>query len=386
MLLIAVFLLLTACGSEEGKPELTGFESFLVDVFEPSEAEKVLVMVDLPHDAITDNPLWQERREMAEEWRSGFVSLGQKLGFDVHPLYSYPATGGHSSPLPATGQLDGETVLLDDILADTTIAVAMTEYSATAPLATYTGRLPELRVASMPMVNKGMEQTALAANYGQMAVFCNELYERLDRAESAQLTFSTGHELSVDLRYRQAEIDDGHLPPDKESSRVINLPSGEAYIAPYEGERPGEPSNTHGDVPIPRPGGRFALARLDGNMVTAFVDENRAQLSVTEVLGPEKASRNLAELGLGCNDRAVITGNVLEDEKVMGVHLALGLSEHIGGVTGVDDYSDPASARHEDRVFPFGGKIEVVRLVLEYADGTAEAIIQDGAYSLSSDS
>jgi leucyl aminopeptidase (aminopeptidase T) len=38
----------------------------------------------------------------------------------------------------------------------------------------------------------------------------------------------------------------------------------------------------------------------------------------------------------------VISGNVLEDEKVMGVHLAAGISEHIGGAVGVDDFEDPA--------------------------------------------
>ena len=64
------------------------------------------------------------------------------------------------------------------------------------------------------------------------------------------------------------------------------------------------------------------------------------------------------------------------------VHLASGLSEHIGGAVGVDDYSDPANAAHEDRVLPFGGEVEVVRLILEYEDGSTEAIIEDGAYSI----
>jgi leucyl aminopeptidase (aminopeptidase T) len=37
----------------------------------------------------------------------------------------------------------------------------------------------------------------------------------------------------------------------------------------------------------------------------------------------EKAT-NLAELGVGTNDRATLTGNVLEDQKILGtVHVAL---------------------------------------------------------------
>jgi len=40
--------------------------------------------------------------------------------------------------------------------------------------------------------------------------------------------------------------------------------------------------------------------------------------------------RNIAELGIGCNPKAVITGNILEDEKV-GLHIAYGMSSHLGG-------------------------------------------------------
>jgi hypothetical protein len=87
-------------------------------------------------------------------------------------------------------------------------------------------------------------------------------------------------------------------------------------------------------------------------------------------------------LGLGVNDKAVITGNVLEEEKVWGVHLAAGRSDHIGGVVGVEDFSHPAYVVHRDVVYPFGGQIEVTELVLSYEDGTEEVIIVDGAYTL----
>ncbi|KKM12395.1 hypothetical protein SY88_04450 [Clostridiales bacterium PH28_bin88] len=41
---------------------------------------------------------------------------------------------------------------------------------------------------------------------------------------------------------------------------------------------------------------------------------------------------NLAEMGIGTNERAIVTGNILEDEKVMGtVHVAFGDNKGLGG-------------------------------------------------------
>jgi len=53
------------------------------------------------------------------------------------------------------------------------------------------------------------------------------------------------------------------------------------------------------------------------------------------------AGTNLAELGVGTNDRATLTGNVLEDEKILGtVHVAFGASIAIGGTVSVPIHLD----------------------------------------------
>ena len=50
---------------------------------------------------------------------------------------------------------------------------------------------------------------------------------------------------------------------------------------------------------------------------------------------------NLAELGIGANERATLTGNVLEDEKILGtVHVAFGASAAIGGTVAVPVHLD----------------------------------------------
>jgi leucyl aminopeptidase (aminopeptidase T) len=42
--------------------------------------------------------------------------------------------------------------------------------------------------------------------------------------------------------------------------------------------------------------------------------------------------RNVAELGIGTNEQATLSGNVIEDEKILGTcHIAFGASAAIGG-------------------------------------------------------
>jgi leucyl aminopeptidase (aminopeptidase T) len=51
--------------------------------------------------------------------------------------------------------------------------------------------------------------------------------------------------------------------------------------------------------------------------------------------------RNLAELGVGTNERAHLSGLVLEDEKILGTaHVAFGASAGIGGTVAVPIHLD----------------------------------------------
>jgi len=53
------------------------------------------------------------------------------------------------------------------------------------------------------------------------------------------------------------------------------------------------------------------------------------------------AGTNLAELGIGTNEKAELTGNILEDEKILGTaHVAFGASAAIGGEVQVPVHLD----------------------------------------------
>jgi hypothetical protein len=380
LIFLAMIMGLTACGILPQRARSFDFEKLVNDVFAPQPGEKILVMIDLPHGEFSNHSEWTLRHKMAKEWHEGLEQMATEMDFSVHPLFTYPATGQHSGPLPEEGKMGGQPVRLEDILADTNIVIALTEYSATAPLIEFVQRYPHLRAASMPTVTKAMEQTALAADYQEVARKCRILVERLDRALGAEVEFATGHRMYFDLRYRKAEVDDGQLHADKEGMRVINLPSGESFIVPYEGEIEGQPSLTEGEIPV-MCGNEVVSLMVEENRIIEVLGSGACAAGLREYIFLDEARRNIAELGLGVNDAAVITGNVLEDEKVPGMHWAFGLSEALGGTVGVDDFSDPSHVVHRDIVYPIGGAIEVVSLVLNYEDGTSEEIIRDGVYT-----
>jgi leucyl aminopeptidase (aminopeptidase T) len=83
--------------------------------------------------------------------------------------------------------------------------------------------------------------------------------------------------------------------------------------------------------------------------VTLTVEDGRL-LDAENGLGPRflellqaagEGGTNLAELGVGTNDRAQLTGRVLEDEKIFGTaHVAFGASAGIGGTVSVPIHLD----------------------------------------------
>ncbi len=344
------------------------------DVFDPQPGETVLFLVDLPTPESPDTPDWQDRRAMAAEWREAFIAAGTTCP----PILYYPATGANNGDLPEFGTMDGREGRLHDQLASAHIALAFTRYSATAPLAAATRKTSTLRAASLPGVLRRMQQTALAADYAQVARKADALAERLQRAEAAHVTFSTGHQILFDLRFRNAHADNGRCRRGQPSC-VINLPSGEAYIVPYEGER-SEPSLTAGQIPVALQG-ETVLLTIAQNRITEITGTGPQTERLRTLFDADPARRNIAELGLGCNDRAIVSGSVLEDEKA-GMHWAYGRSEHLGGTVGPEAFRDPSFVLHNDVVYAKDSPIDIRSLTLTYPDQTEETIMRDSAYTL----
>lgn len=352
----------------------------LRDVFDPQPGEVVTFAVDVPRDGVPDHEGWRSRRAMAARWREAMVELAAEREFTVSPMLEFPATGANNADLPDAARLGGEAVELRSTLAASSLVIAMTEYSATAPLATLADQEPDFRAASMPGVEERMEGTALAADYRQVAARCKAIFEAMQGAVLCDVRFSTGHRCWFDLRHRKAEMDDGFLPRGKQGDRIINLPSGETFVVPYEGEHEAVPSWTAGTIPVME-GDELVLFHVAANSVVVVEGDGPAADRYALFFDDDPARANIAEVAFGVNDRAEVTGSVLEDEKA-GFHWAFGRSDHLGGVVGVEDFERPENVVHQDVVYARGNPIQAERAVLIHPDGRQTVVIDGGEYRI----
>jgi hypothetical protein len=352
-------------------------EKFFVDVFAPQKDDVLTVMYDLPHGEVQDNPAWQERREMATAWHQAINIFAQSYGLIVNPIVTYEATGAHARDLPEYGQSEGKKVRLEDIAKDSTIIISMPQFSATAPLLVLTQKYENLRVASMPLVSKAMEETGLSADYNKVAKICAQLAPLFELSEGIEVLFSTGHTCYFDTSdHKSARQDNGRLHPGKEALRLRNLPSGEVWVVPNESPE----SKTLGEIPVSY-GDEIAVFVVKNNQIVDVQGDGPMATQKRHEFKDEKALRNIAEVAIGCNDKAVVTGNVLEDEKA-GFHWAYGRSEFLGGTVSPKDFSAPSKVLHQDIVYAKGNPIVCKQFDFIFPDGTRKTVIVDGVLNI----
>jgi len=352
-------------------------------VFEPRAADRALaIIVDLPDDTVGDNPRWKERRALAAGWAHELAASRADHGLDVS-LYLYPNVHSNNADLPAmawpwsgdtipdhvdemTGQLEEP---MEGVLSRHSLVIAPTEFSTTAPLKMMAPRLG-FRAATMPGFSREMVP-ALRLDYTEVNRRVNFLKDLLDDSVGADFLFvvdgSTEYELHLDLRHRlrhrTAHASGGLL---RETGTAGNLPSGEAYIVPYEGELEGDPTTSSGMLPV----------QLGDEVVVFAIENNRAVKILSS--GPEAEADGL---GVLADFGVTPIGEVLLDEK-LGLHLAFGRSEHFGGQVGPASFSRPEAVIHQDHVYlnELQPRVNAARVVLTRTDGETLDLIRDGEY------
>ncbi len=354
-----------------------------------AEETNLAILVDVPRRSADDTEVWEQRRQLASEWAATLKEAVTDLGLVSVDLIGYPDVGdlpefGYVLPGVVPNTTDalvtvGAEKPFTDIFSENQVFLAPTQYSTTAPLKV-AAREHGFRAATMPGFSPKMIP-ALRIDYGAVNRRCQVMKERLDAAEAAHVTFRVDdeveYEMVFDLRFRPGHASGGRFP---DKGMAGNLPSGETYIVPYEGERK-EPSGTRGVLPVQFED-EVVLFEIDANVAKSVRGDGVQSKKQAEWLRREPAYGNMAELGFGVlGDFGLLPiGQILLDEK-LGFHIAFGRSDHFGGINGPDKFSSPEAVVHIDYIYipKLQPRVQIASLMLQTGADQTE-IIRDGEY------
>ena len=267
--------------------------------------EKALIVVDKEHMDIAKSLL-----DVGNELCDCKIALIERRGIDTNEPSEAIATSMMGS---------------DVIIAPTTFSLTHTE-------AVLKAVENGARIITMPGITKETYLRAIPVDYKQMCRINTELMNKLNGRE-VKITTKQGTDLYLRIDGRSFVNNCGTFTASPR--KITNLPGGEIFIAPLEDKSEGKIIIDTSSAPdsetkfgvigrVKRP---FRITVEGGEMVDCENDV------LWKAVTSADHGTNLAELGIGTNEKAKIIGKILEDEKVMGTsHVAFGTNKSFGGV------------------------------------------------------
>ncbi len=355
---------------------------------------KMGILVDIPRSDSQDNDDWKKRREICRNWYAELRKSIGSIGLEKIDLIAYPDVKSNNADLPDSGyiikdslpeienglQENGVLTGFSEIFRDYQIFLAPTEYSTTAPLKN-SAKKYGFRAATMPGFSDKMIP-ALRIDYNEVFRRVKLIKNLLDPAVKAEVIFEVDdiseYRMDFDLRFRKSQMSSGRFT---DPATAGNLPSGETYIVPYEGELE-EKSETKGTLPVQIGGDVLFYSIIENNAVEVLGSGDSLKYEA-DFLQNEPAYGNMAELGFGVlGDFGLEPINeILLDEK-LGFHVAFGRSDHFGGIISPDKFSAPDKVIHLDRVYipKMQPRVSVKSIILHFPDRDPELIFENGNY------
>ena len=283
--------------------------SILASSLALKEGEKFLVVTD------------PDRRRIGEALFEAGAELGAEAALAV------------MLPREANGEEPPEHVAAAMAAAD--VVVVPTTHSLTHTRARLQAVERGARVATMPGITEDMfREGAITADYVEVERLTKRVAAALDSAREA-LVVTGSHRLRMSVEGRNAVASTG---VHREPGRSGNLPSGEAFLAPVEGTSEGELLVDGSIAGVGRLSESVLLKISEGMLASASGQEGERLL---DLLDGFPKGRSVAELGVGTNDRARLTGVTLEDEKIYGtIHIAFGSNDTFGGTVAAGVHLD----------------------------------------------
>ncbi|HSS31692.1 MAG TPA: aminopeptidase [Solirubrobacterales bacterium] len=193
-----------------------------------------------------------------------------------------------------------------------------------------------VRIGTLPGVTEEMLTRLMTGDLDEVRRRGWAVVTALNSGSEARITCRHGSDFRIGLEGRDGIVDAGELGT---RGAFGNLPCGEGFIAPLEGTGEGTlvvDGSIAGVGLVDTP---TSLTIRGGHLTDTTGPQGAALMELLTGHGPD--GTNVAELGIGTNEEAILTGNVLEDEKILGTaHVAFGASAAIGGTVQVPVHLD----------------------------------------------
>lgn len=257
-----------------------------------------------------------------------FFSACLEIGVEITMLVTPPRTTHGEEPSLAIAQA----------MKSASIALLLTTKSLSHTKARMDASAAGVRIASMPSPDPERLEYLLDIDYGELGSRGEAIASLIRGGKKIRLTSDEGTDLEFEIENRPVFIDAGDLSA---PGAFGNLPAGEVCLAPVEG-------TAHGvavvDGSMAQFGRVITPVRIEFKEGRAVHVSDPALRELLEAHGPD--AFQLAELGIGTNPRAEVTGNILEDEKAIGTaHVALGANVALGGTVRVPLHLDLVMTR-----------------------------------------
>lgn len=191
------------------------------------------------------------------------------------------------------------------------------------------------RIATLPGITEETMERCIDIDYGELKERHEKIKKELIGSKEIRIATELGADVTTSVINTHGDTGMLHKKGD-----FGNLPTGEVDSGVKEGE-------TNGKIIVDASFG--GIGKLE-NPIIINVEKGYA----VRIEGGEEAERlkekldsfgkeayKIAELGIGTNPKAIITGNILEDEKALGtVHFALGNDVTYGGKNNVQIHLD----------------------------------------------
>ena len=245
-----------------------------------------------------------------------------------------------------------------------------------------------IRAVWTPGLTNDMFERTVCIDYKELLNTCEKICKKYDGVDFVHVTAPGGTNVKVPVFGRKALVDNGDF---SSAGTGGNIPSGEVFISPLtNGEKSkgtegtivfdGSMTFSNGDSILENP----IKVEIQEGFITNISGGEEAKRLLKSITDAEKKSiemeregklpegkgeiyaknaRGIGELGIGLNPAAIISGNMLEDEKAFRTcHFAVGMNYD----------GDAPCLIHLD------GVVRNPTIVFHYKDGSELTVLQEG--------